>query len=800
MKVDSIKIKTFRGVRRELLLKTEQKESVLIYGDNGTGKSSLLDAIEWFIHDKISHLSGEEIKKYHGLRHSLAEIEDETSVKISFSKSLRGERKLEAKNGKLESLLNWPSKHQQVLKDLKNQRLWIRNNELIRFILKSKADKLIDISTIIGYDEVLKVKSIIKRSLSEIKKTIRDKNYQSNFTTIQKELTEKFGEVIITREQLIDIVNRKKASISGNDGITIDNMSKLESFVENIKLNLGEDNISLYQSFEKRKRGICKALDELSTISEAAKNFLTLAKDIHKDLEFFKNISYQNLYNEAQRILSWKKEDTCPLCLSTYKREELIKNLSTRLKELESSNKKREEFNLSKERLLSNLKDVLQGLQESENELIGIDEAHDESLATFSIVCKKLEHLVDDLASKDINSFVPNKFSFNEKEIRNLLKDTLPYINKTLEKKSLLPNSAMIELVTDIEFAKFQLTRLDKLKEEESLLKKQRKTLDQIVSLFKAQEKIEVEKFLNKISEYVDKYYLFMNPDERVSNIKLVPVETNEEFSGIALKVNFYNQQIDTPRELLSESHINCLGLSLFLASVNIFNDKSRFFVLDDVISSFDKPHRYRFGQLLQTMFSNYQIFVLTHEKEWFDLIAPEAKERGWFVTTVIRDEGDGAQIKNSLLTLREIIEHQIQESNPVGLGNLIRKYTETMLIDINENLEAPLPFRKDNKRSPRELYDGFRSKIKDRIESSLLSKTKKLESVIKIGNAASHASSYNENMPDLIAAYGDIESFENIFRCKEKSCKKFVSLKFYNSTEQYITCECKVKKLNWTD
>ena len=64
-KIKSIKINGLRGVREPLNLDLNKK-SVLIYGDNGTGKSSLTDSFEWFFYDKIGHLSNEEIGRRKG--------------------------------------------------------------------------------------------------------------------------------------------------------------------------------------------------------------------------------------------------------------------------------------------------------------------------------------------------------------------------------------------------------------------------------------------------------------------------------------------------------------------------------------------------------------------------------------------------------------------------------------------------------------------------------------------------------------------------------------------------------------
>ena len=56
VKIKSISMKGLRGVKEELTLPLEQK-SIILYGDNGTGKSSITDAIEWFYYGRIEHLS-----------------------------------------------------------------------------------------------------------------------------------------------------------------------------------------------------------------------------------------------------------------------------------------------------------------------------------------------------------------------------------------------------------------------------------------------------------------------------------------------------------------------------------------------------------------------------------------------------------------------------------------------------------------------------------------------------------------------------------------------------------------------
>lgn len=47
MKIKKIEINGIRGIRESLAIPLEGK-SIIIYGDNGSGKSSITDSIEWY--------------------------------------------------------------------------------------------------------------------------------------------------------------------------------------------------------------------------------------------------------------------------------------------------------------------------------------------------------------------------------------------------------------------------------------------------------------------------------------------------------------------------------------------------------------------------------------------------------------------------------------------------------------------------------------------------------------------------------------------------------------------------------
>jgi recombinational DNA repair ATPase RecF len=85
-KINTISIKGIRGVKNVLDLPLNGR-SIVLYGDNGTGKSSISDAIEWFYTNRVEHLSSNsEIDLKDALRNAALNVDDVSEVNISFVK------------------------------------------------------------------------------------------------------------------------------------------------------------------------------------------------------------------------------------------------------------------------------------------------------------------------------------------------------------------------------------------------------------------------------------------------------------------------------------------------------------------------------------------------------------------------------------------------------------------------------------------------------------------------------------------------------------------------------------------
>jgi wobble nucleotide-excising tRNase len=188
-------------------------------------------------------------------------------------------------------------------------------------------------------------------------------------------------------------------------------------------------------------------------------------------------------------------------------------------------------------------------------------------------------------------------------------------------------------------------SRIKKLKKEKEILEHQQESLQLIYTDFLKKQKEGLDSFLAHFSSDINDLYQFMNPGEKVEDIKLVPMEKDGELVGMTLEFKFFNNLESPPHKYLSESHINCLGIAFFLTSVKAFNKRNKFFILDDVISGFDNDHRKRFADLLIEKFSDYQVILMTHERQWFEIVKNVVLGKDWDVNTIRWDETDGAYI-----------------------------------------------------------------------------------------------------------------------------------------------------------
>ena len=87
-RVHRLVMHAFRGIPGEMTVDFGKGQSVVVYGDNGTGKSTIADALEWYFLGEIDFLSHE--GRQHAVRHVGSESDGVTSIEVLTSGTLGG--------------------------------------------------------------------------------------------------------------------------------------------------------------------------------------------------------------------------------------------------------------------------------------------------------------------------------------------------------------------------------------------------------------------------------------------------------------------------------------------------------------------------------------------------------------------------------------------------------------------------------------------------------------------------------------------------------------------------------------
>ncbi len=802
-KIKSINISGIRGIKNPLPLNLNNK-SILIFGENGSGKSSLSDAIEWYYSDGVKHLVSEETGSTKGrgsLRNLFIPDIEDAFVSIQYSNNKLNAKKTIDSSLKV-SISNTTDDFRDYLLATQSENLILRYRDFVEFIIASKTDKLKKLQNIIGFSSVADVRDLLKKSAGRIARNIKSANYDNQKNAQHFVVLKNLGQNAYTDDQLFAGANQLIKPLQiGKDIKSHKDIQDVLKAIETKEDTALLEQISFYT---KVGENLTEIVGNINSIHSSYKAYHTIYTELRKDPENIQKLQLLALLKEGQSVLKNDvvQDDYCPLCQQGKSKIELINELNERIKELEELEEEKDKLEGQGQKLKDILRvnvNTIDGLlkeklfkEDEQAKLLENVQQVKTSLNAFSDELKK------ELVAKDPIQ-EPSKLQIDKKEISELAKQAQDTAKALTESKRL---NIKFQIYTKLFHAVTAYNQYQSIKRQQEILTKQQMTFQVLFADFIKRQEEALNVFLKMFSANIDEYYTAMNPNEKIEDIKLVPIkDKNDDLVGITIEYRFFDEAKTPPIAYLSESHINCLGLSFFLASVKAFNKQNKFFVLDDVISSFDRPHRSRFAKLLTDRFGDYQILLLTHEQGFFELVASDVKSKGWLIQDFKWSKENGVGIGKGTTDIKERILKKFKDKDTDGLGNDIRVYTEKVMKKIAYNIESQVAFRYNEineKRMAPELLDAVHSRISKK-GNGLKDKAniQKLKGMpMFIGNVTSHNDEFTESIEDLAAIWEDIEKTIHIFYCDE--CSKYISIKYFDNVESRIRCRCGKLTYDW--
>lgn len=779
LKIKKITIENFRGIKTpfEIDFSKSGDPSVAIYGRNGTGKSSIVDAWEWINNDfKIAHLNREGIsqKDYphnacDGLNSSVQldlQYTSPNTLKITYNKSKPTTPTILGDYPLFKSYSYYPN--------------YLRYADLRDFVYKTKKEKYEYIARFFGLEAYLKSQSELQAYITKLELKINQE--QTKFDKLTEEIENIIGLQTITETEIVNYIN----TLASKHGIaTIKQFKECKQILNKLKKQVEENpktkELVEWKSFQLK----LNQFYPLSKVKIEAEELEKIFEELKKDEANFTKLILSNLYKIGTDIIPQLENKTiCPLCDNKFEGN-LLEHVKEKHKSLDALNKKKTDFEKKQAALLRTFNSLSKKIAIIQSEPGAI------VLLTMEELFNVLEEI--SLSVPEITEVLTSEVT----EIEVIKLGTQPFIdkiddlvdNEEIHKKSVTDKITELEsdvtrktLAEDYHSHKKLITDyFNYIVSEKGLshLKTTKSNFDKLfhtLTLF-IQNKIQVT--FGSISANVIDYFNILetaNPHIKNPEIKLILGKDK----AVELEIEFVSTKITPAFKFLSESQVNSFGLSIFLAAVRHFNSSFKFIILDDVVSSFDAFKRPKLIDLLNTKFNDFQILMLTHDDVFFTELSRHLpkwnriKFTGWNYTT-----GPTYKIAKNY---HEQILDAITDDDAETAGQKLGKYLEWILSDINENMESDIRYTKDSNYTLSELFPAARKQFEKKLKSGT-----KVHSVVKLFTDLENSSSFRNfvvHYKNVTVPYTSIEikevydkwlGIENLIYCVP--CKKFVKL-----------------------
>lgn len=561
--IKSLTIRHLRGSVRPFALSFEKgKKLTLVYGENGTGKSTICDALDFIGNGKVGSLENRGLGKTMPYWHSLGKRPSDLSVTLESS---NGE--CTASLVKADVVANPPQERPSVKV--------LRRATIVSLIQARGADRYAEIRRFVDVSGVESSESALRNLIKEIE-GVRDQaltRVQENRQTIQQ-FWEEAGQPAGNALTWAAEESKRKDSTWEAEAESVSNLRQL------------------YESLVPYPDRLRAAQEELAGAQESLSQANTaLGESISKAIE---DPSVVAILEAAQAHIAGHPDlPVCPLCESAERLEGLSERVGQRLAAL-SALRNAQTLRGSSQK---NVEAVVSRVDATRREAF-------EQALKFD-ACKHDGSLPSDLQ-------LPHAPPPSE------LEDWGAWLASTSE----LPAG----------WRQAEALRIDK-KQFVSTLKRAVDTLDEntlalveldavIPRLKRALEIVEEERHaftdsaLSSIAAEVGRLYEEVNPGEGLNKISL-QLDPKQRAS-LNIGASFEGLTDAPPPAYFSDSHLDTLGLCVFLALAALECPDETILVLDDVLGSVDEPHVDRLVEMLYSEATKFRhCMITTHYRPW---------------------------------------------------------------------------------------------------------------------------------------------------------------------------------------
>ncbi len=689
IRVDSITIKEFRGIR-DLALDFKGK-NFAVCGPNGTGKSAVVDALEFVLTGNVSRLSGEgtgDISlKQHGPHVDRRNDPDKARVTVkvtipSLSKTVTIERSL--KPPAAAHVTPSDPAVLEVLGQVKaHPEIALSRRELIKYVLATPSKRADEVQALLHLDQVEKVRVGLQKIANTCERQLDPLGTAA--TQARDNLLRALEMTELTTENVLAAANVQRAILG------------LPALAELTQTTSLKDGMATPGPVQPQRIPKTQALADIQAAREALAEIgsvptRTCVAEVTADLTALAgdpavaaSVKRDAFYTTGMDLI---EAGSCPFCDTPWDLGGLKKHVQAKIDHLEEVSRKR----TAAETKIAPLIAALRKVQLAINTLVryaalaktpvAMQEASD-----YSSTCKSAgERLATVLPLAETITVLSNV-----PIVPQAVLDAVGEFEKTV---GILPEPTKQDAARDwLTVAQERLEVWRDAMRKQKAAKEQAQSARQVSDIYTATSDTVLTGIYADVEKDFASLYGFVNrDDEDKFQAKLIP-----SMGKLGFDVDFYGRGFFPPGAYHSEGHQDGMGLCLYLALMrHLQGGGFTLAVLDDVLMSVDSGHRREVCALLKREFPNTQFIMTTHDPIWLRHMRTEGllgerssvEFRTWSV-----DLGPTRWDDRDVWT--EINDH-LEENDVRAAAALLRHYLEYASTELCHRLRAPVAFRGD--------------------------------------------------------------------------------------------------------
>jgi recombinational DNA repair ATPase RecF len=699
IKVRSLEVNNFRGIRSFNFELNER--NFVVAGRNGTGKSGLVDALEFAITGDISRLTGKGTAgisvKSHGAHVDYASKLVHAWVKINFVVLASGQEyvlKRTVSNPKKftispdvdegKAAIEWMKKHPEFA---------LTRREIVRFVLAEGKSRGDDVAQLLGLERLTSARALLQKiKNADLKEHAREDQLLDSRVAV---MTRTYGLPNVDAQVLLEKCNEFRVGLGQEKAHDL----KAEALVADLEYGHTVSALSANRAdwIERLHKSLGQVDGAIGgDLEQQIQQLIARLEEKVGDKSFEESLSADGLLSAALKQFDG---DFCPVCGTDWRDGDFLQVISHKRYEAEAARNELGELAAVGRDLALMLGPVYEALSVGayveQGLLISADERIHASLAESTL---HLQSMLANMTSTD--DFV--------KLIRasplKLAKCRIGMIELRKRVHALPEPSSQDKMLAELRALSNDIGQLQEAQSRVGIAKARSDQSSVVFQIYDTSTQASLLGIYLDVQDTFAEFYAILNSDdESAFTASLVP-----DGPSLDMTVDFYTRGLHPPGAYHSEGHQDAMGLCLYLAlASHTLGTHFSLSALDDVLMSIDSGHRRAVVALMLDKFPHTQFIVTTHDEQWMRQMKMQGFAKSSEILQFRRWTVDEGPVDWRHYEPWTEVHRFLSAGEVKAAAGALRSYLEYYSRELADGVRASVPYRLDGHNTLGELMDS---------------------------------------------------------------------------------------------